>query len=185
MCSDSGGPLAGGAERQFGAATRFSSMKLRPLGLAVLLVSLGIIFVSACTTTPLSGTGDHGAGVPIGSFTLSGPTFGNQALLPTTCVTGERQFFLGFDLHDDKAGVVTRLVVDPVNGPVVRVLSAPAPFDKTVLFHRSDCRVFHFSLDLTGWRVNRVDQLNVSLELECRLPSEESLVGKAADPSCL
>jgi hypothetical protein len=60
-----------------------------------------------------------------------------------------------------------------------------APFDKTVLFHRSECRVFHFSLDSTGWLVNRIQQLDVSLDLDCQLLSGESIVGKASDPGCL
>jgi hypothetical protein len=145
----------------------------------------GLVVVSACSTTPIGGEGDRAAVAPLGSLTLSGPTFGGQALAPAACVSGERQFFLGFDLHDDKAGVVTRLVIDPVNGPIIRVFASAAPFDKTVVFHRADCRVFHFSLDFTGWRINRVDQLSVSLELDCRLPSGESIVGKAADAHCL
>src|SRR5262249_21970418 len=98
----------------------------------------GLVLVSACATTSVSDDGARGAGAPLGSLTVSGPTFGDEALRPTVCVTGERQFFLGFDLHDDNTGVVTRLVVDPMTGPIVRVFAASAPFDKTVLFHRSD-----------------------------------------------
>jgi len=160
-------------------------MKHRPIVVAFSCASLGMVVVSACTTAPLSGDGDRGARAPLGSFTLSDPALGQQALRPTVCVTGERQFFLGFDLHDNRAGVVTRLVVDPVTGPIVRVFAASAPFDKTVLFHRYDCGVFRFSLDSTGWRVDRIDQLNVSVELDCHLPSGESIVGKAADSRCL
>jgi hypothetical protein len=166
-------------------AHRFHSMKYRPVVPAFSYASLGIVVVSACTTAALSGDGNHDASGPLGSFTLSGPTLGQQALFPTACVTGERQFFLGFDLHDKKAGVVTRLVVDPVTGPIVRVFATSAPFDKTILFRRPDCRVFRFSLDLTGWRVDRSDQLNVSVELDCHLPSGEGIVGKAADSKCL
>ena len=68
---------------------------------------------------------------------------------------------------------------------VVRVFKASAPFDQTVLFRRSECRTFHFSLDSTGWRINRIQQLGVSLELDCQLPSGDSIVGKAKDPGCL
>jgi hypothetical protein len=153
--------------------------------LSMFVVALGATFMPGCAVTPHSGDGDHSAGVPLGSFTLLGPTFGQQALVPTACVSGEPQFFLGFDLRDDRAGLVTRLVVDPVTGPIARLFSASAPFEKTVLFNRSDCRVFRFSLNSTGWRVDRVDQLNVSVELDCHLPSGESIVGKAADPGCL
>jgi hypothetical protein len=160
-------------------------MELRFRMAANVLHVLGIATLAACATPPLTGNGDHADSAPLGSMTLSGPTFGHQTLLPTVCVSGERQFFLGFDLHDEKVGVVTRLVVEPATGPVVRVFAASAPFDKTVLFHRPECRVFHFSLDSTGWLVNRIQQLNVSLDLDCQLPSGDSIVGNASDPGCL
>lgn len=152
---------------------------------ACVLAVLGAALVAACATSPADGNGGRAAGAPLGSLTLSGPTFGHEALLPTVCVSGERQFFLGFDLHDESAGIVTRLLVDPGTGPVIRVFAASAPFDKTVLFHRPECRVFHFSLDTTGWIVDRIEQLKVSLDIDCQLPSGESIVGKASDPGCL
>ena len=122
---------------------------------------------------------------PLGTFSVSGPALGARELLPGKCSTGQRELFLGFDLRDERAGTVVRLVVDPANGPVVRVFETAAPFDKTVLFHRSECRVFHFSVDSTGWRINRVDQLRVSLELDCELPSGDRIAGRAQDPGCL
>lgn len=146
---------------------------------------LGVVLLAACATTPVDGNSHRAANAPLGSLMLSGPTFGNLPLLPTGCATGEHQFFFGFDLHDEKSGVVTRLIVDPATGPIIRVFAASAPFDKNVLFHRQECRVFHFSLDSAGWRVNRIQQLSVSLDVDCELPSGESIVGNASDPGCL
>jgi hypothetical protein len=151
---------------------------------ANVLSLLGTVLLAACAAPFPASDSDHGAGTTLGALMLSGPTFGRAALLPTVCLSGERQFFLGFDLHDKKAGVVTRLVVDPAAGPMVRIFAVSAPFDKTVLFHRAECRTLHFSLESTGWRVNRIDQLDVSLELDCQLPSGESIVGKASAPGC-
>src|SRR5262249_1248706 len=122
---------------------------------------------------------------PLGAFTLAGPTLGAHTLRPRQCASGERQYFLGFDLTDAEEGVVARLVVDPAGAPLVRVFSTAAPFDKTVVFHRSECRLFHFSVDSTGWRINRIYQLNVSLEVDCELPSGDRIAGKAQDPGCL
>jgi len=121
---------------------------------------------------------------PLGTFTISGPTLGPQTVAPTSCSAGERQVFLGFDLLDEASGIVTRLVVDPATGPVVRVFKTSAPFDATMLFHRFECRVLHFSLEETGWRINRIDELAVSLELDCQLPSGDAIVGTARDPGC-
>ena len=167
-------------------------MKVRPLGtaksrgvLAGTLVVIAMATVAACATSSPFGGGERGGDTPLGAFVLSGPTFGHETLQPRSCVTGEREFFLGFDLRDDGAGVITRLIVDPATGPVIRVFVASAPFDKTVLFQRSSCRVLHFSLQHTGWRVNRIEQLDVSVDLDCQLPSGESIVGRAADGGCL
>jgi hypothetical protein len=150
---------------------------------AYVFAILGMGILAACAT-PYPASDSDREGTALGSLMLSGPTFGHEALLPTFCASGERQFFLGFDLRDNKAGVVTRLLVDPAAGPIVRVFAVSAPFDKTMLFHRAECRVFHFSLESTGWRINRIDQLNVSLELDCQLPSGESIAGKASAPGC-
>jgi hypothetical protein len=149
------------------------------------LIVIALATVTACATSSPPGSGERGADAPLGSFTVSGPTFGQETLQPTSCVAGEREFFLGFDLRDERAGVITRLIVDPANGPVIRVFAISAPFDKTVLFQRSACRVLHFSLQSTGWRVNRIEQLDVSVDLDCQLPSGESIIGRASDGGCL
>jgi hypothetical protein len=145
---------------------------------ALLLAAL--ILLTACSSSPRTGEGRTAA--PLGTFSIAGSTFGEHTLLPTQCTAGERQFFFGFDLQDPKEGIVARLVVDPATGPVVRVFQSSSPFDSTVLFHRSECRVFHFSIDATGWRINRIQQLGVSLELDCRLPSGESIVRSSFRP---
>src|SRR5215831_1652929 len=137
----------------------------------------------ACSSSSTSGTSDKAE--PLGTFTLAGPTFGAHTLNPKRCASGERQYFLGFDFTDETEGIVARLVVDPTGVPVVRVFSTAAPFDKTIVFRRTECRVFHFSVDSTGWRINRIDQLSVSLDVDCDLPSGDRIAGKAQDSGCL
>jgi hypothetical protein len=156
----------------------------RRSALALIGALLSAIAVGpACSSSSASAASDKAE--PLGTFTLAGPTLGAHTLSPRRCASGERQYFLGFDLADEREGVVARLVVDPATGPVVRVFNAAAPFDSTVVFHRGDCRVFHFSVDSTGWRINRIDQLNVSLEVDCELPSGDRIAGKAQDSGCL
>jgi hypothetical protein len=159
-------------------------VELQPAAANCLLV-LGLATLTACATSSPGSFGAGGAATPYGSLALSGPAFGKQTLLPTVCASGERELFLGFDLRDEKSELVTRLVVDPASGPIVRVFAASAPFDRTVLFQRAACRVLHFSLESTGWRVNRVQQLDVSLDIDCQLPSGDAIVGKASAPGCL
>lgn len=150
--------------------------------IAALLLGASVL-LPACSSSAPGGGSDHAE--PLGTFTLAGPTLGAHTLRPRHCASGEREYFLGFDLIDAEEGVVARLVVDPVGAPLVRVFSSAAPFDKTVVFHRSECRLFHFSVDSTGWRINRIYQLNVSLEVDCELPSGDRIAGKAQDPGCL
>ena len=181
MCPTVPGPQPAAPVRSFLAARRRIGSSGR---YAILAPSLGaLLLAAACSSS--SGQGGERASAPLGAFTLDGPTFGAHALAPAQCHVGQREQFLGFDFLDSQAGIVARLVVDPATGPVVRVFRSAAPFDSTVLFHRSDCRVFHFSLDETGWRINRIDQLRVSLELDCSLPSGDRIAGKAEDPGCL
>ncbi len=140
------------------------------------LVGCGVIRASKAKT--------EGRSASLGSFRSSGPVLGARVLAPKICTTGEGQQFLGFDLYDEDSGVVARLVVDPVNGPVARVFDAKAPFDRSVVFRRSECRTFHFSIDATGWRIDRIDELRVSLELDCTLPSGDAITGSAHDDGC-
>lgn len=119
----------------------------------------------------------------LGSFAITSQVLGSEAVQPTACTAGDSQHFLGFDLSSGASPVVVRLAVDPVDGPAVRVFSSDAPFDKAVVFRRTDCRVFHFSLDSTGWRVNDIYDYRVSLELDCSRAGE-SIHGSASSTHC-
>jgi hypothetical protein len=103
----------------------------------------------------------------LGTFALSSDSLGHVSLAPASCSAGDRQFFLGADFEDDKNGFVLRLVIDPLYGPAVRVFSQTNPFEEARVFRRGDCRVFQFSLDSTAWRINRVQDYRVSLDLDC------------------
>jgi hypothetical protein len=182
VCPTGPGPQPAAPVRSSPAA-RLRISSSRRYAILILAPSLGALLLAAACSSSSGQGGERSA--PLGAFTLDGPTFGAHALGPAQCRVGQREQFLGFDFLDPQAGIVARLVVDPATGPVVRVFGSAAPFDSTVLFHRSDCRVFHFSLDETGWRINRIDQLRVSLELDCSLPSGDRIAGKAEDPGCL
>lgn len=120
---------------------------------------------------------------PLGKFFVQSKLLGTRTLEPSVCTAGARQYFLGADLTDPGSDVVLRLVVDPVEGPAVRLFSSKAPFDESVVFHRSDCGVFHFSLGNTGWRVNDVRDFSVSLQLDCGREGER-VTGSATAKHC-
>jgi hypothetical protein len=149
--------------------------------LARLAVLAGVPLLASCLTSAPVDEGS--AGRPLGSFSVSSPRFGTQTLAPSVCTAGDRQFFLGADLASPDSHLVLRLVVDPLDGPAVRLFAAQAPFDRTVVFRRADCRVFHFSLDTTGWRVNDVVDYRFTVELDCTRQGE-TLAGRASSTHC-
>ncbi len=151
--------------------------------LAYLLV-LGIIplLMSCLASRPLGSVPPSGS-QGLGSFSVSSQVFSAQSFTPTVCTAGDRQLFLGSDLSSPNSSLVLRLVVDPLEGPAVRLFSSQTPFDKSIVFRRSDCRVFHFSLDSTGWRVNDINDYRLTLQLECDRQGE-SIVGSASSSHC-
>ena len=119
----------------------------------------------------------------LGSIEVSSSRLGRMTVVPTSCFAGARQLFLGADFADEKAGAVVRLVVDPVASPAVRVFSSEAPFDKSIVFHREECSAFHFTLDSTGWRINRIDDYRVTLDVDCSRDGE-SVRGRLSTTHC-
>jgi hypothetical protein len=153
--------------------------------LALALPFVGCVLLNGCFSSQPIGGAKTSAGDPtiLGSFAVSSPLLGDHVLTPSTCTAGDRQLFLGADFASPAKTVVVRLVVDPLDGPAVRVFSTDAQFDKTVVFRRSDCQVFHFSLDSTGWRVNDVYDYRVTLQLDCSRDGE-SIKGEASATHC-
>jgi hypothetical protein len=147
------------------------------------------IFVLLCLSPLLSGCLSTKPVLPVsdqqalGSFTVSSPSLSQTMLAPSSCAAGDRQFFLGADFEDKGSGLVLRLVVDPLEGPAVRVFTSAAPFDNSIVFRRSECKVFHFSLDTTGWRINRIYDYRITLQIDCAR-NGESIQGNASATHC-
>jgi hypothetical protein len=133
---------------------------------------------------PSDRKGTAGGLQSLGPFRLSSVSLGQFTISPSSCTSGDRERFLGADFSDESAGVVVRLVVDPLDGPAVRVFASAAPFEKSVVFRRSECRVFHFSLESTGWRINGVQDYRVSLDLDCVSKGGDTLDGKVSASHC-
>jgi hypothetical protein len=145
----------------------------------------GVALLSGCLASMPVGGSKTAQGQPtaLGSFAVASPTLGNAVLAPTACTAGDRELFLGAELSGAGSDLVVRLVVDPLVGPAVRVYSSEAQFDRTFVFRRSECGVFHFSLDSTGWRVNGMNDYRLTLELDCSRPGE-SIKGSASATHC-
>lgn len=153
---------------------------------AFLIIILCVLSFGGCLSArPIdSAPGPTGEPQLLGSFALASERLGRVTIAPTTCAAGDRQFFLGGDFEDGQAGVIVRLVVDPVDGPAARVFASAAPFEKGAVFRRPECRVLRFSLGTTGWRVNRIQDYRFALELDCSNGDGDSIIGKASVTHC-
>ena len=119
---------------------------------------------------------------PAGSVTLRSRTLGDRTLKPTACQSGEHQLFLGADFVDQ--GIATRLIVEPAGAVILRFFDVAHPLDPGVLFRRQDCGRFALSLDRTGWKINDVYDLHVSLDFDCRDASGDTAAGHLATDHC-
>ena len=120
---------------------------------------------------------------PAGGVTLRSPALGDRTLKPAACQSGEHQLFLGADFLDGQ-GITTRLVLEPTGAVSLRLFDAAHPLDPGVLFQRQDCGRFELSLDRTGWKINDIYDLRVSLSFDCRNASGDTAAGHLATDHC-
>lgn len=124
---------------------------------------------------------------PAGSVTLRSQALGDRTLQPAACRSGEHQLFLGADFLDhqgDDQGITTRLILEPTGAVSLRFFDAAHPLDPGVLFRRQDCERLTLSLDRTGWRINDIYDLHVSLDFDCRNASGDAAAGHLATDHC-
>jgi len=88
---------------------------------------------------------------------------GGKAITPTRCVSGDRFYFYGADLVDESAGATVRVVIDPLDGPHVRLMMR----DRDVLLGRKDCTQLAANFQPTGWRVNEFRDFAGDVTLQC------------------
>jgi hypothetical protein len=99
---------------------------------------------------------------------------------PSACLSGDHFYFLGVDLKDPVADAVVRVVVDPLEGPILRLTSPTG----VLRLDRNSCSTFRVSIDPTGWRVNHVRDFSGSLDLDCVTGSAAHVSGSVAFQHC-
>lgn len=159
-------------------------MRTRSLLPLVVLASLSL---PACTSSgQLAYLTEHSADAPsLGSVTLASHTAGNVTFAPNHCSAGDIEQFLGGDFSDKEAGMILRLVIDPLYGPALRAFSMKEPNDRTVVFRRPDCRTFKLRIEQTGLTVNEVDEYRIAIDFDCANGDGDTLKGSVASDSCL
>src|SRR4029077_7775674 len=110
-------------------------------------------------------------GVPMGTIQVTSTTIGNVTLAPTACASGERQLFLGADFFDGSRSTVLRLILQPSGEAMLRVFNAARPLDPGIVFPRAACSKVLLSLERTGWRIDDIYDVHVSVDIDCRTAS--------------
>lgn len=157
------------------AQRRTSSLSLVALLLPVALSQVGCFANSA-----LQAVTDQ----PVGTVSLVSATLGSHTLVPTACASGEQQLFLGADFLDTNQGLTMRLILEPTGPASVRIFRSSNPLDPGVLIQGHECDQLQLSLERTGWRINDIYDLRVSIALDCHAASGDSLQGKLAVDHC-
>jgi hypothetical protein len=124
------------------------------------------------------------AGEPGVTIAVDGPVLGHHQLQPTRCVAGGHYLFLGADLVDERTNFVLRAVIDPLEGPIVRVFDADDPERTTVVLHRHDCSRFDVAVQPTGSWINGIDQVSLAIDLDCHSARDEAVVGSYRAAEC-
>jgi hypothetical protein len=120
----------------------------------------------------------------LGSFEVASLGAPRGTIAPATCVVGDHELFLGADLVDPDTNLVVRLVIDPLDGPALRVYDADAPFDRSVLFFRDECTTFGMELEETGSMVNNIVERRLELAVECENEDGATIRGSASAARC-
>ena len=124
------------------------------------------------------------SGSALGSFEVASVGAPPGRIAPASCVAGDHELFLGADLVDPGTKLVVRLVIDPLDGPALRIYDADAPFDRSVLFLRDDCATFELDLEPTGWIVNDIVVRRLELKVDCENETGATIRGSASAGRC-
>jgi hypothetical protein len=121
---------------------------------------------------------------PTDGITISGRTLGARALHPTACYSGEHFVFLGAQVVDSQSLTEARLVIDPIEGPVVRIFVSEHGDEASIVLRRRDCRVFDTGLKRTGSWTNGINEVELALRLDCRTRHGDVVRGATEQKSC-
>lgn len=159
-------------------------------------IAAGVVFAPAVlgcfssaprlsATSASRGSGDAGEpGGSLGAFDVASVGAPPGKVTPKSCVAGDHELFLGADLVDPGTKLVVRVVVDPLDGPALRVYDSATPFERSVLFFRDECTTFEMNLEPTGWIVNDIVVRRLQLNVECENEEGATIRGSAAAARC-
>jgi hypothetical protein len=75
-------------------------------------------------------------------------------------------------------------VLDPQGTARLRFFDSSQPLEQGLAFSHSDCERFELSLNQTGWQIDDIYDLSVSIGFSCRLPSGATAAGALVTTNC-
>ena len=117
-----------------------------------------------------------------GELAIRAPQGESVAWKPDACLSGEHEQFFGFILGSEGSPVVLRAVVDPLDGPGLRVVGLPST--ASAVFRPDMCEKLELVVEPTGWRVNDFQDLSGRLDVSCRTPEGGSVEGSVEIHHC-
>jgi len=120
------------------------------------------VLLSGCATTQTTG-GTSASSIEQATFTVADRQYRVDA-----CASGDLEHFLGVDLTDAKAGALARVVIDPIDGPRLRVVLREGANRTNLVLGRDQCSQLEADARPTAWRVNSVRDVTGFVNAECR-----------------
>lgn len=141
-----------------------------------LLLVLSLLLLSGCgLSSALRDAKDVANPSVVGELAVRAPQGEPVAWKPNACLSGEHEQFFGFILGSNGTPVVLRAVVDPLDGPGLRVVGLT---DTAGMVFRPDmCEKLELVVEPTGWRVNDFQDLSGRLDVRCRTADGRSVEG--------
>lgn len=103
---------------------------------------------------------------------------------PDVCQTGEIEQFFGFLFAASGSPVVLRAVLDPLDGPGLRITGLEGTPPYGLVARPADCRTLDLRVQPTRWWVNEMRDVSGSLDVSCTLESGVSLEGSVEVSHC-
>jgi hypothetical protein len=103
---------------------------------------------------------------------------------PDSCFNGEREQFFGFVLGASGSPLILRAVLDPLDGPGLRLTGLEGTPPRGIVVRQADCRALSLSVQPTGWTVNDFRDVSGTLEVSCTLGDGVSFEGSLAISHC-
>lgn len=147
----------------------------------LILIILAILLSGCGLSSALREAKDVASPSVSGELAIRSPQEEPVSWNPDACLSGEYEQFFGFILRSDGSPVVLRAVVDPLDGPGLRVVGLSGA---AAVFRPELCEKLELVVEPTGWRVNDIQDLSGRLDVSCRSEDGGSVEGSVEVHHC-